>query len=54
MHTNRAGSAWIRINFFNRLYLDPHWDRGSGSGSRRAEMTLKSEQTGFEVLVVLF
>jgi hypothetical protein len=45
---------WIRIRFhFGRLDPDPHWE--NGSGSRRAEMTQKSEEnSNFEVLDVLF
>jgi hypothetical protein len=44
----------IRIHF-GRLDPDPHWEYGSGSGSRRAKITHKSEEnSSFEVLDVLF
>jgi hypothetical protein len=49
-----SGSVRIRI-LFGWQDLDPHWEYGSGSGSRRAKMTHKSEEnTSFEVLDVLF
>jgi hypothetical protein len=51
-----SGFARIRIHF-GRLDPDPgpHWEYGSGSGSRRAIMNHKSEEnSSFEVLDVLF
>jgi hypothetical protein len=39
-------STWIRINF-GRLDPSPHWECGSGSRSRRANMTQKKGRAGF-------
>jgi hypothetical protein len=53
---SRSGSARIRIHF-GELDPDPdlHWEYRSGSGSRRAKITQKSEEnSSFEVPDVLF
>jgi hypothetical protein len=45
---------WIRI-LFNQLDPDPHWEYGSGSGSRGAKINHKSEKnSSFEVLDIFF